>query len=145
MPLSKAENSCHRHRTPRNPAAVIWVKSLTACLKGLGHCRNRHQEVQSFLAFAPALSKYRPRSVFTKARCRSLVLLVAGLVPAAWGQSADAFNPGASNSVDVMAIQANGQVLAGGWFTSLGGQAVNYLGRLNASGTLDSTFNAGAD
>jgi hypothetical protein len=33
----------------------------------------------------------------------------------------------------------------GGGFTGLGGQTRNYLGRLNADGTVDGTFNPGAD
>ena len=35
--------------------------------------------------------------------------------------------------------------MVGGWFTSLGGQLRNYIGRLNADGSLDAAFNPGAD
>jgi uncharacterized delta-60 repeat protein len=55
----------------------------------------------------------------------------------------DSFNPGAYD-VQSLAVQADGKVLVGGRFTTLGGQSRNYLGRLNANGTLDSTFNPGA-
>jgi hypothetical protein len=41
------------------------------------------------------------------------------------------FNPGANGSVNLIAVQADGQVLVGGDFTLLGGQPLNYLGRLN--------------
>ena len=44
-----------------------------------------------------------------------------------------------------LAVQADGKILVGGDFTTLGGQTRNYLGRLNADGTLDSGFNPGAD
>jgi hypothetical protein len=43
-----------------------------------------------------------------------------------------------------LAVQADGKVLVGGWFTTLGGQTRNSIGRLNADGTLDSGFNLGA-
>ena len=60
------------------------------------------------------------------------------------------FNPGASSDVvssDVysLAVQADGKVLVGGGFTTLGGQARNYIGRLTADGILDSGFNPGAN
>jgi uncharacterized delta-60 repeat protein len=59
------------------------------------------------------------------------------------------FNPGASGGsypfVNSLAVQADGKILVGGVFTTLGGQMRNSIGRLNADGTLDSTFNPGAD
>ncbi len=60
------------------------------------------------------------------------------------------FNPGASSrfinggDVEAFAIEADGKILVGGNFTTLGGQLRDYLGRLNADGTLDGTFNPGA-
>ncbi|HEY9173240.1 MAG TPA: hypothetical protein VI136_13225 [Verrucomicrobiae bacterium] len=59
--------------------------------------------------------------------------------------SPDDFNPGANGDVCCLAVQPNGKVLAGGRFTVLGGQARNYIGRLNADGVLDTTFNPGAN
>jgi uncharacterized delta-60 repeat protein len=57
------------------------------------------------------------------------------------------FNPGASGVcapyVYALAVQADGKIIVGGGFTTLGGQTRNCLGRLNADGTLDSTFNTG--
>ena len=41
-------------------------------------------------------------------------------------------------------MQPDGKIVVGGAFTTLGGQARNYIGRLNADGTLDATFNPGA-
>ena len=55
-----------------------------------------------------------------------------------------AFNPNANAAVNVAVPQTDGKILLGGQFTSLGGTARNYLGRLNADGTLDTTFNPGA-
>jgi uncharacterized delta-60 repeat protein len=55
------------------------------------------------------------------------------------------FNPGANNTVVAMAVQADGKVLVGGFFTSLGGTRRNYLGRLNPDGSLDASFNPGAN
>ncbi|MCX6916761.1 MAG: hypothetical protein NT167_27580, partial [Verrucomicrobia bacterium] len=57
------------------------------------------------------------------------------------------FNPGASGSysyVNSLVVQADGKILVGGGFTTLGGQTRNDIGRLNADGTLDTTFNPGA-
>lgn len=59
-----------------------------------------------------------------------------------------AINPAISSSpltpfVDSLVPQPDGKFLVGGSFTSLAGQARNYLARFNANGTLDS-FNPGA-
>jgi uncharacterized delta-60 repeat protein len=59
------------------------------------------------------------------------------------------FDPGANGDVYAFAVQADGKILVGGWFTTLGGGGTgtttrNCLGRLNADGSLDATFNPGA-
>jgi uncharacterized delta-60 repeat protein len=59
------------------------------------------------------------------------------------------FNPGVSggvgdSQVTTIAVQADGKILAGGIFATLGGQSRTNIGRLNANGTVDSTFNPGA-
>jgi uncharacterized delta-60 repeat protein len=58
------------------------------------------------------------------------------------------FNPGAGGVgylyVDSLAVQADGKILVGGNFSTLGGQTRNRIGRLNADGTLDTSFNPGA-
>jgi len=55
------------------------------------------------------------------------------------------FNPGVSGSqfpsVYSFALQSDGKTLVGGSFTNLAGQTRRYIGRLNANGTLDATFN----
>ena len=55
------------------------------------------------------------------------------------------FNPGTGANVRVLtiAIQADGKILIGGYFTSYNGVAQNYIARLNTNGTLDTTFNSG--
>ena len=58
------------------------------------------------------------------------------------------FNPGAGGGiygVCSLAVQADGKILVGGDFTALGGQSRNYIGRLNADGTADASFNPGAN
>ena len=59
------------------------------------------------------------------------------------------FNPGTGAVIDPtvysLAVQADGKILVGGGFTTLGGQPRNYIGRLTANGTLDSGFNPGAN
>ena len=77
-----------------------------------------------------------------------LVLLIAGEVRA---QSAlDGFDPGANGGVLAIAVQADGKILVGGYFTTLGGggtgtTARSYIGRLNPDGTIDTSFDPGAN
>lgn len=53
------------------------------------------------------------------------------------------FNPGAiGTNVRAIAVQPDGKILVGGNFTTLAGQPRYNLGRLNADGTIDATFNA---
>jgi len=59
------------------------------------------------------------------------------------------FDPGANGPVNALAIQADGRMLVGGQFTLLGGGGPGTIprsnfGRLNADGSLDFSFNAGA-
>ncbi|HXJ72535.1 MAG TPA: hypothetical protein VNM37_06770, partial [Candidatus Dormibacteraeota bacterium] len=60
-----------------------------------------------------------------------------------------AFNPQVGGNVfnpyvGTLAVQADGKIVVGGRFTTLADQLRNNLGRLNANGTLDTTFNPGA-
>ena len=45
----------------------------------------------------------------------------------------DSFNPGANSGVFSLAVQADGKMLVGGYFTTLDGQTRNYIGRLNGT------------
>jgi uncharacterized delta-60 repeat protein len=61
------------------------------------------------------------------------------------GQMADEFNPNVTNqntnsAVSVIQPLPDGKIIIGGNFTSVGGQTRNHLARLNADGTLDTTF-----
>ncbi len=82
-----------------------------------------------------------PRIVRTLAVAVSLLGAPMGL---AQTTLPDDLNPGANNSVYSMALQADGKILVGGSFTSLGGQPRDRIGRLNPDGTLDTEFNPGA-
>jgi uncharacterized delta-60 repeat protein len=55
------------------------------------------------------------------------------------------FNPGtgAPNGVSCIAIQTDGKILIGGNFTSYNSTPRNRIARLNANGTLDTTFDPG--
>ena len=60
------------------------------------------------------------------------------------------FDPGANNNVLATALQADGKIVVGGFFTTLGGGGFgtttrNFIGRLNADGTLDTSFDPGAN
>jgi uncharacterized delta-60 repeat protein len=54
--------------------------------------------------------------------------------------SAFSANASAGGEVDAIALQGNGQIVIGGQFAQVDGQSVNYLARLNADGTLDTSF-----
>ena len=55
------------------------------------------------------------------------------------------FNPDPNSTVSSLALQADGQILVSGVFTTLGGQPRAHLARLNADGTLDAGFNPAAN
>ena len=71
-----------------------------------------------------------------------LVILLA--LPAQAASPDDGFNPGANGIVRALAVQADGKIVVGGDFTTLGGDTRDHLGRLNPDGTFDATFNPGA-
>jgi uncharacterized delta-60 repeat protein len=64
---------------------------------------------------------------------------------------ADAFDPNANSDVFSIAVQADGQILAGGIFSTqfgapnIGGQARNYIARLDSTGKADPLFNPNAN
>ena len=72
-----------------------------------------------------------------------LLLFCAATIHAA--SALDGFNPNANGDVRAIAVQADGKILVGGNFTTIGGQARNYIARLNADGTADATFNPNAN
>lgn len=56
------------------------------------------------------------------------------------------FNPGTGASggfVSAIALQGDGKIVIGGGFTSYNGVARSKIARLNADGSLDTTFNPG--
>src|ERR1700730_7354511 len=55
------------------------------------------------------------------------------------------FNPNASDTVYAIAVQSDGRILAGGNFTSIGGQTRNYIARLDATTGLADSFNPNAN
>jgi len=55
------------------------------------------------------------------------------------------FNPDVNGPVFAIAVQADGRILIGGQFTSVGGTSRTNLARLEADGSLDTAFVAGAD
>ena len=53
------------------------------------------------------------------------------------------FNPGANGLVQTSTLQADGKIVIGGDFTIVDGVGRNRIARLNANGSLDSSFNVG--
>src|SRR5829696_1513856 len=86
---------------------------------------------------------------------RTSAVVVSSIAALGWSaavraQGVDAgFNPGANQTVWTLALQPDGKIIVGGQFTGLGGGTGttlrNRLGRLNADGTLDPTFNPGTN
>jgi uncharacterized delta-60 repeat protein/prepilin-type N-terminal cleavage/methylation domain-containing protein len=62
------------------------------------------------------------------------------------GRLDTSFNPGtgANGLVWALALQADGKVVIGGEFTSVDGMSRNRIARLNADGSLDTSFNPGS-
>src|SRR5438552_67323 len=56
-----------------------------------------------------------------------------------------AFNPNANDEVLSIAVQADGKILTGGNFTSIGGQMRNYIARLDATTGLADSFDPNAN
>jgi uncharacterized delta-60 repeat protein len=74
----------------------------------------------------------------------TLTLLIL-LAQSARPQTADTFNPNASSDVYSLALDQEGHILAGGFFTTISNQSRQYFARLNDSGTLLPNFSIGAN
>lgn len=62
--------------------------------------------------------------------------------------TADSFNPNANSAVYAIALQPDGKILVGGFFSganSVGTQTRNRIARLNADGSVDTAFNPNAN
>ena len=92
-----------------------------------------------------------PRQVLRYINRPFVILLIVAAASLSQAQSiADAFDPGANGIVQALAVQPDGKILVGGLFTTLGGGGTgttirNFIGRLNADGSLDTSFDAGAN
>ena len=54
---------------------------------------------------------------------------------------ADSFDPNANSFVSEIVVQADGKILVGGGFTTIGGQTRNYIARLDATTGMADSFN----
>jgi uncharacterized delta-60 repeat protein len=85
------------------------------------------------------------------ARYLTTAFLLLCASAAAYSQSAnDGFDPGTNAQVFAVAIQPDGKIVVGGDFTSIGGggngnTSRSRIARLNIDGTLDTTFDPGAN
>ena len=62
-----------------------------------------------------------------------LVALLVCLPSTSRAQLVDSFDPNANNDVRAFAMQADGKILVGGFFTFIGGQTRNRIARLRAT------------
>ncbi len=74
-----------------------------------------------------------------------LVALLVCLPSTSRAQLVDSFDPNANNDVRAFAVQADGKILVGGFFTSMGGQTRNRIALLNPDGSLDTSFDPNAN
>lgn len=74
-----------------------------------------------------------------------ITVFVLGPITARTQTALDGFDPNADNSVRTIAVQPDGKILLGGLFHNLGAVARSHIGRVNADGSLDTTFNPGAE
>ena len=90
---------------------------------------------------------FAKKSNYRKISILLVIALVLAFVDSALAAniSVDNFNPGANNWVSALAVQPDGRILVGGYFSQLGGAGRSYIGRLNADGSLDTSFNPGAN
>lgn len=71
----------------------------------------------------------------------SLLPVLLAVVPIASGQNVrDGFDPGITNAVTALAVQADGKILIGGEFLMVAGVVRTNFARLNPDGTLDTAF-----
>ena len=75
----------------------------------------------------------------TTARGRIALFGTSGTVDAAWANGS-----GFDGTVEALALQADGKVVVGGQFTAYDGTSRSRIARLNADGSLDTTFAPGA-
>ena len=81
------------------------------------------------------------RSSVTKAGGKWGVLAVSFIALTGGAASLDnSFHPQINGAVATLALQSDGRIVIGGTFTSVNGAARSYLARLNADGSLDSSF-----
>lgn len=99
---------------------------------------------------ARAAGAISPRLGILQSVAFGAFLLALAPMSRAQDDVADSFNPGANHSVTAIVVQPDGKVIVGGGFTTLGGGGTgstmrNYIGRLNADGTIDESFDPGAN
>lgn len=78
----------------------------------------------------------------------AVMVLASALAHAQDGGLDTGFDPAANDIVQVLALQTVGgeqKVLAGGWFSQIGGGPHNFFARLNANGTEDTSFTGTAN
>src|SRR5712692_4395411 len=120
---------------------------LSACLCGCYQARTHSSPFNEVKRSVQSNNLTTRRQILHAARGVVLALAAHTFALAALAQSPlpDSLNPEADGIVRSLAEQVDGKLLVGGEFTTLGGQSRIDIGRLNADGTLDTSFNPGAN
>jgi uncharacterized delta-60 repeat protein len=133
-----------RARQPQTPAMLCTHKNtsfrLPLPLSFYRIIRNRFCLLccNCICKLASSWSNFFPKS------CCVLILACAATVTIhAQSPLPDSFNPGPNSQILAAVVQPDSEILAGGYFTSIGGQGRTLIGRLDPNGTLDAAFNAG--
>ncbi len=89
------------------------------------------------------------KTAIQKATTLFLLAALFALVPrpatAADGSLDTGFDPNANSTVFNTTVQADGKIIIGGNFTSVGGTTRNFMARLNSDGSLDTGFDPNAN
>ena len=83
-------------------------------------------------------------TVFSNSEFRGLARMDSnGIVDNTTFVSAQGLTNGANGSIKSVAVQGDGKIIVGGYFTTFNGVSKNKIARLNTNGSIDATFNIG--
>jgi uncharacterized delta-60 repeat protein len=127
--------------TPTSGVLVLTSNQLTASFNV--QVTNTGVLITSNYFFNVSLSN--PTNASLGVPTNALVNILSAAYNQPPGSSNGLFSANINGDVLALAYETNGQVLAGGDFTSVNGNPQNFIVRLNTDGTTDNGFSAGAN